>query len=348
MRGTRERTIGPQTLIPHCGIKGAAKASPRTAAPLATATKTMTTLDEFFDAPSPTNTVVDQVRNLVATIADEHDGCAQVDELVTQWPESALIAALSVNEQDKRKKPPLKAGVIGGQRMIWLTSNGWQQAGYSNRREHAPAATQIRHRTSGRIVDDWIASRVSERAANSVLVATLRGGPLRAFVQEQVSTAWGSVRMGGAQADEAGRLLGGCYPDLLIIESWPPELAARRNDLYPCLVGIDPSSGVWEHELRVAVEIELSPKSDLSGKVRNHDAAMALGWWHCCVWITDDSNVATRLRRSLTTRSGLTPGHYTAHTADVGIDAIGPSTVPTTWGWASTTDPSTAQGTSRP
>ncbi len=294
---------------------------------------------ELLEADDPGTRRDDQLRELVAELADAHDGCALVADLVGRWPEAVLLAGLQGDPTDKRRRGPLRAGLVGGHRMVWLSSAGWQQAGHTNRREHAPAASQLRHRYAGRNVARWIEARGAEVAERGVLLTTLDGHALREFVKEQTSSAWGAVRTGGSMADEAGRLLGGCYPDLLVIESWPTELARLRAELYPVLVGAEQADAGpgWEHEVRIAVEVELSAKTDLSGKVRTLDAAMALGWWHACVWVTDDPAVAARLRRSLTTPGGLRRGHYTAHTTDVGVDATGDRVVPTTWGWTRTT-----------
>lgn len=79
---------------------------------------------------------------------------------------------------------------------------------------------------------------------------------------------------------------------------------------------------------------KLISRNTASEKVRNHDAAMSLGWWHACVWVTDDRTVAERLRRSVTERGATRAGHYTAHTGDVGVAGAGERVVPSSWGWA--------------
>ena len=166
---------------------------------------------------------------------------------------------------------------------------------------------------------------VSESASSATVLA---GGRLRTFVEEQTSVAWGAVRIGGPRGEESGRLLHGPMPDLLLIQSFPEEQAELRSRIWPHLVGIAPESGgLFEHELRVAIEIELSEKADLSGKIQNNQAATNLGWFHATLWVTDTPAVATRLLRSMRALSAAGDAighHYFAHTADVGIDPAGP------------------------
>ena len=281
----------------------------------------------------------DQLTELLSALAVEHDGCALLDDLRSSWPDAILMAGLTAPEDDRRRRPPMRAGLVGGHRMVWLTSGGWTAAGFSNRREHRPAAAQLRHRFAGRSLGRWVRQTVAPHAVQrGVLVSVVEGAELRAYISEQVSSAWSAVKLGGARGDAAGVLLGGLYPDLLLSESWPAEQAGLRRQVYPQLVGRSSDAGPgWDHEVLIAVEVETSAKASgvLSAKVAAHSAAHELGWFAATVWVTDDAEVATRLRRSLQVPGGgLRPGHLTAHPADCGVTELGTDrVVPTTWGW---------------
>jgi hypothetical protein len=280
----------------------------------------------------------DAVAELLAHLGEHWDGAAPLDEMQQRWSTAIIEGALDRDPLDKRRGPRLKAGLVDGRRWCWLSTTGWQIVGKSNRREHRPSAGQMRHRFAGINCRRWLESElkpVGERVG--ILTTVLAGGPLRTFIEEQTSVAWGAVRIGGPRGEESGRLLHGPLPDLLLIQSFPEEQAELRSRLWPHLVGITSNpGGLFDHELRVAIEIELSEKADISGKIQNNQAAANLGWFHATLWVTDTPAVATRLLRSmraLSTAGDEIAHHYFAHTADVGIDPAGPAVVTPTWQW---------------
>jgi hypothetical protein len=298
-------------------------------------TRTNDMLDRFFE---PEQAAHDAVTELLAHLGENWDGAAPLDELRGRWSTAIIEGALDRDPLDKRRGPRLKAGLVDGRRWCWLSTTGWQVIGKANRREHRPSAGQMRHRFASINCRRFIESElkpVGERVG--ILTTVLAGGPLRTFIEEQTSVAWGAVRLGGQRGEDSGRLLHGPIPDLLLIQSFPEEQAELRARLWPHLIGIaNNPGGLFEHELRVAIEIELSEKADISGKIQNSQTAAALGWFHATLWVTDTPAVATRLLRSMRALSAAgdeVGHHYFAHTAEVGIDPAGPAVVTPTWQW---------------
>jgi len=134
-------------------------------------------------------------------------------------------------------------------------------------------------------------------------------------------------------------LLGGVYPDALLVETWRADLLPHLHSLYP---GTSATHfGENDLEMRVAVEFELSAKSSgaTGWKVAQHDRAMRAGWWHAVLWVVDDRRVAQRLERHLASGRG---SHYYADPADVGLGEGVRRVVPTTWPWAALIAPTAA------
>ena len=273
----------------------------------------------------------------VLAYVDAADGLCRLDELTgAGFSEPLLLELLATPAgADRRSRPRLRGAVLAGERWVWPTTAGWSAAGRPNRREAAPSARTIGHRQAPRRMASWVEEHLAPAAAaNDILVDPLVGADIRTWVTACISTAWSAVRVGGGAAEEAGKLLGGVYPDLLVVESWPRdriELGQREQHCYPGVRGAGETS---EPDWRVAVEIELAEKPDLmlAHKVAQHERARALGWWHAVLWVVDDRKVAERLQRALLAAgAGRAPAaHYTADPADVGVGPYA-GAVPTTW-----------------
>ena len=259
------------------------------------------------------------------------DGLVALDDLRSTYSDADILALLHADAEDKRRKPRLRAAHIGGAWFVWITSSGWSAAGQPNRREAPPTPSTIRHRYAGRNLRSWVEQTFrSEAERRGVLTDVIDGNSLRQMVEGWKSLAWGQVRLGGAQADQAGMLLGGVYPDSLIVETWRSDMLSQMHTLYPHTAATHNSAD--DLEVRVAVEVELSAKtSGATGwKVAQHDRAMDAGWWHAALWVVEDSRVAQRFDRHLASRNGR---HYYADPGDVGLGA-GRRVVATTWPWA--------------
>lgn len=226
----------------------------------------------------------------------------------------AVVAALSQPGEDKRVRPRLALGVVAGHRLCWLRSSGWQAMGQPNRRECPPTERSLRHRLAAPNFERAISAHVTTAArTSSVLVSVLRDKQLRDYVEERKGDAWTVVKVAGSDAaTAAGRVLGGVYPDVLVVENWPIDLHESRSSTWPSVGGDQAAS-----DLLVAIEIELSGKATpvLASKVAQHDTAMALGWWHAVCWVSDDADTLTRLQRAGITRPEH-PGHYALLSSD--------------------------------
>lgn len=254
-------------------------------------------------------------RDVASDVLDyiaEAGGVVFAADLLAAGHPPAVVAALAQSGPDKRVRPRLALGVVAGHRLCWLRSSGWQAVGQPNRRECPPTERSLAHRLAAPNFERTIITHVVPPArASSVLVSVLRDKPLRDYVEERKGDAWAVVKAAGADAaTAAGRVLGGVYPDVLVVENWPSDLYATRSGTWPSVGG---DQGVVDDasDLLVAIEVELSGKATpvLAAKVAQHDTAMALGWWHAVCWVSDDADTLTRLQRAGITRPEH-PGHY--------------------------------------
>lgn len=136
------------------------------------------------------------------------------------------------------------------------------------------------------------------------------------------------------------QLLGGVYPDAIVVTSLPETITLPNNEVmnrkdfrrtyHPKSFTDHDFDSMGRPETISAIEVELSAKSTpaLDAKVRQHDAALNAGWWNEVVWIVDDEEVATRLRRS---GVGAKEGHCIVDAADVGITKTPVPSVKTDW-----------------
>jgi hypothetical protein len=273
-------------------------------------------------------------QDVVQAIADS-DGLVLVDELIRDGhTKPAIIAALLPPGNDGRSKPRVKAGVIDGQRLLWLTSSGWASVGQQNRREAPPTSSRVQHRLSIPRFASWVDYKVAPKTLGAGIFWHLAiGNKSRELVETHKQTAWSMTRLNtNAEAIAAhSQLLGGVYPDLIVVTNLPetievPEIglmtrAEFRTKFHGNVMPWLDREGKSTPETISAIEVELSAKSSpaLDAKVRQHDAALDAGWWHEVVWIVDDEEVVTRLRRS---GVGTKPGHCLVDAADVGITNI--------------------------
>ncbi len=274
----------------------------------------------------------DAALDVLQDVADVGDGVMLLADLLAAGHSRAVVAALLKQGSDKRLRARLALGVVAGHDVVWLRTAGWGAVGKPNRREAAPTVKTLRHRLSGHNFEQAIEHRVTATArANDVLIEVMRGVPLREHVQQHIGDAWTSIKTEGPEEQRAaGTLTGGVFPDVLVVENWPRQrivgtpqtglaqaVPGERERLWPSVGGIRNDDA----DLVVAVEIELSGKAAplLSSKVRQHDTAMRLGWWQAVVWITDSTDVLTRLLRAGVSDGAQHPGHYVMGGSSVGL-----------------------------
>jgi hypothetical protein len=270
-------------------------------------------------------------QDVVQAIADS-DGLVLVDELLRDGhTKPAIAAALLPPGSDGRSKPRVKAGVIDGQRLLWLTSSGWASVGQQNRREAPPTSSRVQHRLAVPRFASWLEYKVVPKTQGAgIFWHAAIGNKSRELVETHKQTAWSMTRLNtNAEAIAShSQLLGGVYPDLIVVSNLPetiavPEVGSMtradfRSRFHGNMMPWIDLDGISTPETISAIEVELSAKSSpaLDAKVRQHDAALSARWWHEVVWIVDDEEVVTRLRRS---GVGSKPGHCLVDASDVGI-----------------------------
>lgn len=270
-------------------------------------------------------------QDVVQAIADK-DGLVLVDELLREnHTKAAIAAAIAPPSSDGRSKPKVKAGIIDGQHLLWLTSSGWTSIGQANRREAQPSSARVQHRLAIPRFASWIDFAVAPNTADAGIYWNVALGNLsRDFIEVHKQAAWSMTRL-NVNADMArsnAPLLGGIYPDLIVVSNLPEAITTPDGQVLTRGEFRDSYHGralSWQDpdvrhtpETITAIEIELSAKSTpaLDAKVRQHDAALQAGWWHEVVWVVDDMDVLTRLKRS---GVGTRLGHCIVDAAAVGI-----------------------------
>lgn len=287
-----------------------------------------TALDAYFTqveravAADPAQDLAQELLEQVAAT----DGLALVDDLLDAGVDPAVLAAaLAPGDSDRRRRPRLRGGLLAGVRVCWLTSAGYAAVQMPNRREAPPSASTARHRLAPTNLERFLRQRVEPvaRERGHVLLDVLRGKPLRELVEERKGDAWSAVRHGNlSDQAEASSLLGGVFPDVLIVEDWPLDLSGVRQQVWPTTGARADVAGVFESSFAVACEIELHGKAHplLLHKRRQHTRAMQIGgWWQATLWIVDSNDVLTRLRRAGVGDLREAPGHYVARASDVGL-----------------------------
>ena len=272
-------------------------------------------------------------QDVVQAIADS-DGLVLLDELIREGhSKPAIAAALLPPGKDGRSKPRVHAGVIDGQRLLWLTSSGWASVGQGNRREVPPTSARVQHRLAIPRFASWVEYNVAPNTTHAGIFWNVAlGNQAREFVEVHKQAAWSMTRMNvnAELARTNAQLLGGVYPDLIVVSNLPEEIQTPDGALLSRGEFRDAYHGralSWQDldvrhtpETVTAIEIELSAKSTpaLDAKVRQHDAALSAGWWHEVAWVVDDADVLARLKRS---GVGSRKGHCIIDAHDVGISA---------------------------
>jgi hypothetical protein len=290
----------------------------------------MTTLHTLLAAADAARTGArgDDEPTLLDTLANDYDGAAPIAALLAQFSEATIVATATADPGDKRKGPRIKVATIAEEPTAWLTASGWSKAGHASRRERVPSSRGVEHARAPRDVAAWLRTTVAPRSGVEFLEMDAR--QRRQWVEASISTAWGQVRAGGAAGDDAGKLLGGVYPDALTVEHWPRAQLERRAAMYPDL----PTT--HDLSIRIAWEFEFSAKglAMLGHKVAQHSRCLALGWWHLVVWVPGTAEVARHLAQHLDDASlSHRTQHYVADPPDVGLRIPG-GFVRTTWPWA--------------
>lgn len=162
----------------------------------------------------------------------------------------------------------------------------------------------------------------------------VRAGPDRLDYQAAQSVR-ATIRQheGRASSDDLELLVGGCWPDALLIANHPTVQAVR--DAWPLL-------GTYHGEpdgldVAAALEFELSPKAgaSMTDKIRRHRAAHAAGWWSATLWIVGDPRVWTVVRRTIEEVYGRswdeTPVGYVVPSWTVGLGGDPAIDLPCRW-----------------
>lgn len=265
----------------------------------------------------------------------ERDGLALVDELLAEGhTRSAIAMALQPPSEDRRAKPRVKAGVVDGEKLLWLTSSGWATVGNSNRRETPPTSSRVQHRLSIPRFAAWLQHKVEPQTKEvGIYWDVAIGSRARELVERHKQTAWSLNRLqtNSESIEMNSQLLGGVYPDLIVVSSLPESIQLPdgrilsrlefRNLFHPHSADLHDLDTKNSPETISAIEVELSVKSTpaLDSKVRQHDAALAAHWWHEVIWVVDDAEIITRLKRS---GVGTRAGHCLVDASDVGVSNI--------------------------
>ena len=292
----------------------------------------MDALDRIFTAKKLEDDGEKLLADLVSDIATD-GGVALLADLISAGHDRGVIAcALQPETSDRRAKPLMRASVVNGVELVWLTTLGWSRAGYSNKRESPVGTRTARHRTAPALFDRWIRDRAKKAEESGILVSVDRGRGLRLISEEMTQRAWALIRQGGTAGQEAGLLLTRPVPDALLVEDWHPDsLGWRAENAYPHFGSPEAPST----EIVVAVEVQLSDTASvvMTQKVRAHDGAMRYGGgWNAVLWVVDSRDVVSRLQRTGVGNPVHKPGHYIVEAQQVGLhshEALGV----TTWNW---------------
>lgn len=227
-------------------------------------------------------------------------GALPVKEMLRRGATESVITMLLLDDEtDKRRRPRMKLGVVGGEPCCWLTSQGWNAVGRPSKAECIPTSDSIEHATMPIRLASWLKSHGALLDSRGVEVSVAGPSAGKALSEEIVARAWAFLQKRvGDPGGSVGSLVGGQFCDALLIERWRGE---RAVEMYAGAWGLAPSLVTQPDlaETLVAVENELSLKSNvpLRNKVDRWESVIEqLGAVRGVVWIVGSRKVADRLR----------------------------------------------------
>jgi hypothetical protein len=247
---------------------------------------------------------------VIARLAQAPGGFVTVADLRAEgFPDQAIADTVQTDSTDRRSKPRAKLGIVGGIAGLWLTTTGWTAAGFPSRRELSPSAESIEHAEAPRRVEAWLDAVT---APYPISVDVVTGQPTRDFGERVKSLSWARLQSVGDTTGTVGVLVGGIYPDALVVERW------ADSSYYVGAWGKNPDHPYDAAEQVCALEIERAVKGEpLKWKVEKWAAALALGACHAVVWVVQSATVAERLAEL---GVGREPGQFLVPACAVGLD----------------------------
>jgi len=274
-------------------------------------------LDDFFQDDAAKRGESRKTDVLYAVM--EHGGTARVQDILDLGHDAKDIAAcLAKSDDDKRRRPPLVAHVIAGERIVVLSSAGWAAVGRPSKREQKPSAARLAHNLAPTQIRAWvegITPTLAQHSAGGVEVRCRTDhASINEWQKEAVSLSWGPVRRQsdiegtyGQMTDESGVP----RPDALIYEEWTD--LAQSDAQWGRDVDWDGSAYVdyakdaagrvkYQPVVRsaiLAVEVETKAKStdNLKSKMMRWNALLDINAVQAVVWVVDDASIALRIQR---------------------------------------------------
>lgn len=259
---------------------------------------------------------VSGIRRCIEILA-ELGGACEVEDLLDRGvsKDTLAMALQGTGSSDGRSRPRLKLDVTAEDAaVVWLTTTGWQSAGFPSRRETPPSSESIRHARMPKLIAKWC-ERHAPRTRGMPQIA-IRNDPetIKEFSAEAVAAAWSRIQ--GPLGDNNGMfgpLTGGLMPDALMIERWATTPDGEADWKKAWASSRQPDFQQLA-ETWIAIEVELSAKGEkpLKHKVKKWDAALDLGLVQGVLWIVDDEKIADRLRSLGVGNLHQTEGQYLA------------------------------------
>jgi hypothetical protein len=242
----------------------------------------------------------------------------------------AIDTLCQQDEDDKRRKPPLRLVEVAGSWFAVLTSAGWTLLGKTAKREAKPTAGRVTHSLALHNVARWL----EREHCPALLRHDIESNVVRSsdVVREYRQRAEAVRFDPGVEVNDKRRLAGGLFPDLLLRTNWPTPLTATRGALWP---GLPKELGA---DLTIAVEVELSAKGVVGAtdKVQRHAAAIKNGWHNGVLWVVTDQRTLDLLKRSALSVGCSEVVANSIHSSHVGHDPEGtgpPASGPGSWAW---------------
>jgi len=269
------------------------------------------------------------VARLAQWMADVGDGLVLAEELESAHSAETIAAALT---KQGRQMPRIGGVVLNRQRWCFLSSAGWREAGQPSRRSAPPTASTVSHRSQIHAVARWMENRLGTALdAYGVATGVLSGPALRADIRSRVE-GWKAARYSSGGGVGSSVLAGGCFPDLVVIQSWPANAQEWRHALWNPLAPANESLGDGP-EVRIAVEVETAAKGTLAlvEKCRRLQAAYDEKWFHGCLFLLDDPRTAAVLERALRAENAPAALSLRANLVDIGYPSAGRLALTNPW-----------------